>query len=140
EQIVKDLVREVESFRHLDHPGLVRFLGACLELPHLCLVTEYMPGGNLHQLLHVRKVRLSRGQRLRMAIQLTDAVAYLHAQNPVIVHRDLKTMNVVLDREMNAKLCDFGLTEPMEFTHITRKSNGGSPRYMAPELFDERLR
>ncbi|KAF4752411.1 Mitogen-activated protein kinase kinase kinase 7, partial [Perkinsus olseni] len=140
EQIVKDLVREVESFRHLDHPGLVRFLGACLELPHLCLVTEYMPGGNLHQLLHVRRVRLSRGQRLKMAIQLTDAVAYLHAQNPVIVHRDLKTMNVVLDREMNAKLCDFGLTEPMEFTHITRKSNGGSPRYMAPELFDERLR
>ncbi|KAF4738916.1 Mitogen-activated protein kinase kinase kinase 7, partial [Perkinsus olseni] len=127
EQIVKDLVREVESFRHLDHPGLVRFLGACLELPHLCLVTEYMPGGNLHQLLHVRRVRLSRGQRLKMAIQLTDAVAYLHAQNPVIVHRDLKTMNVVLDREMNAKLCDFGLTEPMEFTHITRKSNGGSP-------------
>ncbi|KAF4666744.1 Mitogen-activated protein kinase kinase kinase 7 [Perkinsus chesapeaki] len=140
EQVVRDLVREVESFRHLDHPGLVKFLGACLELPHLCLVTEYMPGGNLHQLLHVRRVRLTPAQRLKMSTQLTDAVAYLHAQKPVIVHRDLKTMNVVLDRGMNAKLCDFGLTEPMEFTHITRKSNGGSPRYMAPELFDERLR
>ncbi|EER00849.1 RAC-beta serine/threonine-protein kinase-B, putative [Perkinsus marinus ATCC 50983] len=118
----------------------VKFLGACLELPHLCLVTEYMPGGNLHQLLHVRKVRLSREQRLKMTVQLTGAVAYLHAQKPVIVHRDLKTMNVVLDRDMNTKLCDFGLTEPMEFSHITRKSNGGSPRYMAPELFDERLK
>merc|ERR1711939_807779 len=63
---------------------------------------------------------------------------YLHSQDPVIVHRDLKTQNVVLDLNFNIKLCDFGLTESMERTHITKRNNGGSPRYMAPELFDDK--
>lgn len=65
---------------------------------------------------------------------------YLHSQNPVVVHRDLKSLNVVLDLNLNLKLCDFGLTESMDRTHITKKNNGGSPRYMAPELFDNRLK
>jgi len=47
---------------------------------------------------------------------------------------------VVLDLSLNIKICDFGLTEPMERTHITKKNNGGSPRYMAPELFDSKTK
>jgi len=73
-----------------------------------------------------------------MCLQLADGVMYLHSQTPVVVHRDLKSLNVVLDMNLNLKLCDFGLTESMERTHITKKNNGGSPRYMAPELFDSR--
>jgi serine/threonine protein kinase len=73
-----------------------------------------------------------------MCLQLNDGVMYLHSQNPVVVHRDLKSLNVVLDLKLNLKLCDFGLTESMERTHITKKNNGGSPRYMAPELFDSK--
>merc|ERR1712217_240222 len=73
-------------------------------------------------------------------LQLADGVMYLHAQNPTIVHRDLKSLNVVLDLSLNIKICDFGLTEPMERTHITKKNNGGSPRYMAPELFDSKTK
>merc|ERR1712125_250782 len=54
-------------------------------------------------------------------------------------HRDLKSANVVLDASQSAKLCDFGLTESMEKTHISRReSEGGSPRYMCPEVFDPR--
>merc|ERR1719253_2037484 len=52
EVIIEDLTREIESFRHLRHKRLVKFIGACLEIPNLCLVTEYMPGGSLHHLLH----------------------------------------------------------------------------------------
>merc|ERR1719436_248564 len=140
ELVMQDLAKEIESFRHLRHKRLVRFLGACLELPNLCLVTEYMPGGSLHHLLHVRKLRLPSLHCTNMCLQLADGVMYLHSQNPVVVHRDLKSLNVVLDMSLNIKLCDFGLTESMDRTHITKKNNGGSPRYMAPELFDSRTK
>jgi len=138
ETVVKDLEKEIESFRHLKHKRLVKFIGACLELPHLCLVTEYMPAGSLHHLLHVRKHRFPPRHCMNMCLQMADAVTYLHGLIPVVVHRDLKSLNVVLDMQLNCKLCDFGLTESMERTHITKKNNGGSPRYMAPELFDDR--
>jgi hypothetical protein len=138
EVIIQDLTREIESFRHLRHKRLVSFIGACLEVPNLCLVTEYMPGGSLHHLLHVRKLRLPLHHCSNMCLQLADGVLYLHSQNPVVVHRDLKSLNVVLDMNLNLKLCDFGLTESMDRTHITKKNNGGSPRYMAPELFDNK--
>ena len=136
ELIVQDLAREIDSFRHLSHKRLVRFIGASLQLPNLCLVTEYMPGGSLHHLLHVRRQKMPFGHALNMCIQIADGVAYLHSQTPTIVHRDLKSLNVVLDLSLNIKICDFGLTESMDRTHITKKNNGGSPRYMAPELFD----
>jgi len=136
--IIQDLTREIESFRHLRHKRLVSFIGACLEVPNLCIVTEYAPGGSLHHLLHVRKQRLPPLHATNMCLQLAEGVLYLHSQNPVVVHRDLKSLNVVLDLSLNLKLCDFGLTESMDRTHITKKNNGGSPRYMAPELFDNK--
>jgi len=138
ESVVDDLMREIQAFRHLRHKRLVNFVGACLEVPTLCLVTEYMPGGSLHHLLHVRKLRLPLLHALNLVLQLAEGVLYLHSQVPCIVHRDLKSLNVVLDLSLNLKLCDFGLTEAMEGTHLVKKNNGGSPRYMAPELFDNK--
>eukprot|EP00929_Paragymnodinium_shiwhaense_P007556 TRINITY_DN111472_c0_g1_i1.p1 TRINITY_DN111472_c0_g1~~TRINITY_DN111472_c0_g1_i1.p1 ORF type:complete len:810 (-),score=146.24 TRINITY_DN111472_c0_g1_i1:77-2146(-) len=138
EVIIADLTREIESFRHLAHKRLVGFYGACLEIPNLCLITEYMPGGSLHHLLHHRRLKLPLLHCINMCLQLAEGVMYLHSQNPVVVHRDLKSLNVVLDLKFNIKLCDFGLTESMDRTHITKKNNGGSPRYMAPELFDSK--
>merc|ERR1712066_949090 len=70
--------------------------------------------------------------------QICEGVAFLHSLSPPVVHRDLKSLNIVLDREYNTKICDFGLTQSMEKTHISLKdgNNGGSPRYMAPECYD----
>eukprot|EP00929_Paragymnodinium_shiwhaense_P039882 TRINITY_DN20887_c0_g1_i3.p1 TRINITY_DN20887_c0_g1~~TRINITY_DN20887_c0_g1_i3.p1 ORF type:complete len:1029 (+),score=195.97 TRINITY_DN20887_c0_g1_i3:111-3197(+) len=133
--LMKDLAREIESFRELRHRRLVRFIGACFEWPHPCLITEYMAGGSLHNFLHEQKRRLPTLHATNMCLQVVDGVMYLHERNPKIVHRDLKSLNVVLDLGLNIKLCDFGLTEKMERTHITKRNNGGSPRYMAPELF-----
>eukprot|EP00435_Cladocopium_sp_Y103_P069746 s104_g33.t2 len=104
ELIVQDLAREIDSFRHLSHKRLVRFIGASLQLPNLCLVTEYMPGGSLHHLLHVRRQKLPFGHALNMCIQIADGVSYLHSQIPTIVHRDLKSLNVVLDLSLNIKV------------------------------------
>ncbi|OLP93668.1 hypothetical protein AK812_SmicGene24403 [Symbiodinium microadriaticum] len=103
---------------------------------HAC--TRFMPGGSLHHLLHKARTPLTLGTQSKIAIQVCEGVDFLHGHAPPVVHRDLKSLNIVLDRIYNAKICDFGLTQSMEKTHITLKEggNGGSPRYMAPECYD----
>lgn len=135
---LEELEKEVVALRSLSHPRLVGFIGACLQPPNLCIVTEFMPGGSLHHLLHKARTPLTLGTQSKIAIQVCEGVDFLHGHTPPVVHRDLKSLNIVLDRIYNAKICDFGLTQSMEKTHITLKEggNGGSPRYMAPECYD----
>uniref|UniRef100_A0A0G4HRZ0 Protein kinase domain-containing protein n=1 Tax=Chromera velia CCMP2878 TaxID=1169474 RepID=A0A0G4HRZ0_9ALVE len=138
EETMRSFVKEIESFRHLSHPGLVKFHGACLEVPHLCVVTEYCPGGSLHNLLHNLCQKPAYRRALRMCRELASAVVYLHGLKPRVVHRDLKPLNVVIGSQNDMKLCDFGLTESMDRSFFVCRSlgmAGGSPRYMAPELF-----
>merc|ERR1712226_1006369 len=99
-----------------------------------------MPNGSLYELLHKRRARLSFGEQHAITRNVAEGVVFLHSRVPPFVHRDLKSLNVVLDMSLAAKLCDFGLTQSMEKTHISRRDSneGGSPRYMAPELFDSR--
>merc|ERR1712048_1508282 len=101
-----------------------------------------MPGGSLHYLLHKAKTILTLAQQGKVALQVCEGVSYLHGRTPPVVHRDMKSLNIVLDFEYNAKLCDFGLTQSMEKTHISLADggNGGSPRYMAPECYDSKGR
>mmetsp|Transcript_23382 Transcript_23382/g.43011 ORF Transcript_23382/g.43011 Transcript_23382/m.43011 type:complete len:489 (-) Transcript_23382:30-1496(-) len=129
-------VGNLASLATLKHPCLIRFIGIAFEPPTLCIVTELASGGSLHSLLHVQKAVLPEARTLRIIMQVTEGVAFLHSQRPPCVHRDLKSANVVLDGDLNAKLCDFGLTESMEKTHLSRReAETGSPRYMAPEIF-----
>lgn len=130
------LIMEIGYLQKLRHPRLVSFLGCCNRPPHVILLMEYMPGGSLYALLfkQKREVNLSFGAKARMALQIVEGLVYLHKIS--IVHRDLKTMNIVLDTDLNCKICDFGLTITLERTHLTVKSLQGSPRYMAPEQFE----
>lgn len=134
--------KEVQTLKKLKHDRLVYMYGAAREPPHLLMVLEYMPGGSLYALLHEKKTNLSLERRRVLSIDMAQAVTYLHDFNPPAVHRDLKSMNVVLDQGLlHCKICDFGLTQTMEKTHITRKEQeGGSPRYMCPELFDPKTK
>ncbi|CAE7770345.1 unnamed protein product [Symbiodinium sp. CCMP2456] len=136
----QEFKKEVENLSRLRHPRLVSLIGAALVAPSLMIVTEFMPNGSLYEALHQRKLALELEKRFKIATQVSEGVSFLHSKQPTpFVHRDLKSMNVVMDFELNAKLCDFGLTQSMEKTHISRRDNeGGSPRYMAPELFDSR--
>lgn len=133
------LLMEIRYLQKLRHPRLVAFLGCCNRPPHVLLLVEYMRGGSLHALLFGPKKRnLSFASKVRMAQQVSEGLAYLHDLH--IVHRDLKTMNIVLDEDLNCKICDFGLTVTLEKTHVTVRSLQGSPRYMAPEQFETKAR
>lgn len=140
---LEEMTKEINALRRLRHPRLVRFIGACIQPPLLLIVTEFMSGGSLHDRLFDQKhkhIPLSQAQRGLIAVQMAEGLVFLHQQR--IVHRDLKSMNILLDGAANAKICDFGLAQQMKMdcTHMTRKQEGegGSPRYMAPECYDPR--
>ncbi|KAE9457367.1 hypothetical protein C3L33_10730, partial [Rhododendron williamsianum] len=73
------------------------------------IVFEYMPNGSLHDLLHARPKPLLWSTRVRFALQVARAVQHLHSSNPPVIHRDIKSSNVLIDGENNARLGDFGL-------------------------------
>lgn len=128
------LVQEIRHLQKLRHERLVSFLGVVRKAPHVVFLLEFMSGGDLHSLLFVKKRELGSEQKATMALQITRGLSYLHEMH--VVHRDLKTMNIVLDMLLNCKICDFGLSLTLERTHITVRTLQGSPRYMAPEQFE----
>jgi len=152
------LLEESRYLQKLRHPRLVSFLGCVNKPPHILLLVEFMPGGSLYEFLFNNGVRRAGGQQLRrdtkersatatslkfserasMAWQVAEGLAFLHSLS--VVHRDLKSMNVVLDLELNCKICDFGLTVTLERSHLTVAAMQGSPRYMAPEQFESTAR
>jgi len=111
----------------LKHPRTVELLGANLAPPKCCIVMERCEC-SLFERLHRRPAELSRRQSMGIAIQVAEGMHYLHTRRPPVVHRDLKSHNVLLDMHGDAKLCDFGLVN-------TREVTAGTPNYMAPELF-----
>lgn len=139
EEHFKSLEREVYAYRLLRHPNICSYIGVCLEPGFYAIVTEYLSNGNLFELLYENKVIVSASDRLKISIQLCDAVSFIHRNN--MIHRDIKTANIILDRLNNVKLCDFGQTRTMNIATKTNPpgvildENGGSPRYMAPECF-----
>jgi len=141
---LEEMRKEINALRRLRHPRLVRFIGACVQPPLLLVVTEFMPGGSLHDRLFgkSREPALAFMQRCQISCQMAEGLTFLHSQR--VVHRDLKSMNILLDAQQNAKICDFGLAQQMPdmATHIARKTDGeegGSPRYMPPECYDAAL-
>eukprot|EP00927_Polykrikos_kofoidii_P032789 TRINITY_DN2781_c0_g2_i1.p1 TRINITY_DN2781_c0_g2~~TRINITY_DN2781_c0_g2_i1.p1 ORF type:complete len:427 (-),score=74.69 TRINITY_DN2781_c0_g2_i1:188-1426(-) len=134
---LEEMTKEINAMRRLRHPRLVRFMGACIQPPLLLVVTELVSGGSLHdRIFGQMRTNFSPMQRHTIALQMVEGIGFLHSNR--VVHRDLKSMNILLDGNFHAKICDFGLAQQMEATHIVRRleGEGGSPRYMAPECYD----
>lgn len=136
------LLKEIHHLEKLRHPRLVSYLGSCYMKQHVYILLEYMCGGSLFHLIFPgygrEKRKLTFTQKVDMAEHVTAGLTYLHDLN--VVHRDLKTLNIILDDKLNCKICDFGLTVTLERTHMTVRSMQGSPRYMAPEQFESTSR
>ncbi|GJV76973.1 probable serine/threonine-protein kinase SIS8 [Tanacetum coccineum] len=125
---------EIEIMLRLRHPNVVLFMGAVTRPPNLSILTEFLPRGSLYKLLHRPNVQLDEKRRMRMALDVAKGMNYLHTSNPVIVHRDLKTPNLLVDKNWVVKVCDFGMSRMKHHTFLSSKSTAGTPEWMAPEV------
>ncbi|KAA8521282.1 hypothetical protein F0562_011972 [Nyssa sinensis] len=125
---------EVEIMLRLRHPNVVLFMGAVTHSPNLSILTEFLPRGSLFKLLHRPNIQLDEKRRMRMTLDVAKGMNYLHTSHPVIVHRDLKTPNLLVDRNWVVKVCDFGLSRMKHNTFLSSKSIAGTPEWMAPEV------
>jgi class 3 adenylate cyclase/tRNA A-37 threonylcarbamoyl transferase component Bud32 len=123
---------EVACLSEMRHPNIVLFIGACLRMPNLCIVTEWVKQGSLKALLATTSIKLPWQMRLRMLRDAARGVHYLHTLEPCIVHRDLKPSNLLVDESWNVKVADFGFARIKE-ENITM-TRCGTPAWTAPEV------
>ncbi|KAK1281400.1 putative receptor-like protein kinase [Acorus gramineus] len=137
-QAEKEFRVEVEAIGHVRHKNLVRLLGYCVEGTQRMLVYEYVNNGNLEQWLHGamrQRGSLTWDARIKILTGTAKALAYLHeAIEPKVVHRDIKSSNILIDEELDAKVSDFGLAKLLGAgkSHITTRVMG-TFGYVAPE-------
>ncbi|KAM6578563.1 hypothetical protein CsatB_030400 [Cannabis sativa] len=137
-QAEKEFRVEVEAIGHVRHKNLVRLLGYCVEGIHRMLVYEYVNNGNLEQWLHGAMRQhgyLTWEARIKVLLGTAKALAYLHeAIEPKVVHRDIKSSNILIDDDFNAKVSDFGLAKLLGAgkSHVTTRVMG-TFGYVAPE-------
>ncbi|KAI3980342.1 hypothetical protein MKX01_003881 [Papaver californicum] len=134
-------VNEVYLLSQVRHQNLVSLEGFCYESKHQILVYEYLSGGSLADNLYGqnhKKVTLSWVRRLKIAVDAAKGLDYLHnGSDPRIIHRDIKCSNILLDSEMNAKVCDFGLSKQVSMvdaSHVTTVVKG-TVGYIDPEYY-----
>ena len=138
-QLMREFTSEVDLMRRLRHPNVILLMGAVTETPNLSIVTEFLHRGSLYKLLHRPqppgvRAALNESRRMRMALDVAKGMHYLHSCDPIIVHRDLKSPNLLVDKHWVVKVCDFGLSRMKNHTFLSSKSNAGTPEWMAPEV------
>ena len=144
EENLKEFKREVSSLSIIRHPNLVLFMGAIAEQNNICIVTEYCDGGTLFSILHQRKeINISWQLRIRILLEIATGMNFLHTNNPQIIHRDLKSLNILLTNKIvnsnnltSIKISDFGLSKIL--SSLDKKEimtgNCGTCHWMAPEV------
>ncbi|KAK8629310.1 hypothetical protein V6N13_078154 [Hibiscus sabdariffa] len=134
----REFLNELGMISGLQHPNLVRLYGCCVEGTNLLLVYEYMENNSLARALsgpYESQLILDWPIRQKICLGIAKGLAFLHEDSSLkIVHRDIKATNVLLDKDLNAKISDFGLAKFVEEenTHMSTAA-AGTIGYMAPE-------
>ncbi|GAQ78444.1 Protein kinase superfamily protein [Klebsormidium nitens] len=137
--LIQEFRKEVGIMLRARHPNVVLFMGAVTTPPNFAIITEVLPRGSLFRLLHTntpqtKREPVSESRRMRMALDVAKGMNYLHSCSPPIVHRDLKSPNILVDRDWTAKVGDFGMSRLKHATYISSMTGAGTPEWMAPEV------
>ena len=137
--LTETFTNEVFLLQNLSHDNLVRFYGACTTPPHLCILTELMTGsllsllyGSLARRLDGTLRELNDKRQAHILKGVATGMAFLHSHS--VAHRDLKSANVLYDRALNVKLCDFAFSKFKRQLSGLMDSQVGTPAWMAPEV------
>jgi hypothetical protein len=132
---IKAFMREINALRvATQSPHVIKLIGACTKNLKLCIVTPYLKGGSIHDLIYKKHVQFTREQAFRLAIETASGMQYLHENR--IIHRDLTPTNILLHPNENGKsfIADFGISLFKEEKGPMSISPKGHPRYKAPEI------
>ncbi|XP_072979242.1 putative leucine-rich repeat receptor-like protein kinase At2g19210 isoform X1 [Typha angustifolia] len=138
-QGMKEFLAETQNLRKVHHKNLVSLIGYCNDGKHMALVYEYLPQGSLYD--HLRgKAGLARPlswrERLQIVLEAAQGLDYLHKGcKQSIIHRDVKTSNILLGHHLEAKIADFGLSKAVlsDAQYVSTVALVGTPGYMDPE-------
>ncbi|KAG6583068.1 TKL protein kinase [Phytophthora cinnamomi] len=129
---------EIKLMAAMDHPRIVRLIGVAWDsLADLCSVAEYMEGGDLRSFLNHVEYEEHRPhgfdfEKARIALHVAHSLTYLHSLDPLVLHRDLKSKNILLTKSAEAKITDFGVSR--ESSDRTMTAGVGTCLWMAPEV------
>ncbi|KAL4363281.1 hypothetical protein GQ457_04G034530 [Hibiscus cannabinus] len=138
----REFTAEIETIGKIKHRNLVPLLGYCKVGEERLLVYEYMRYGSLEDVLHNQKktgIKLHWAARRKIAIGAARGLAFLHHNCiPHIIHRDMKSSNVLLDENLEARVSDFGMARLMSAidTHLSVSTLAGTPGYVPPEYYN----
>jgi len=136
-EIYREFRKEVWLSSLLCHPNIVSLKGCCIR-PYCCMIMEYLPCGNLKEYLYNQANQISFGFKLKVAMNVAGALNYMHSMNPKIIHRDLKSPNILMvslneSSDIICKVSDFG-----ESLAVASKASGreklGNPVWCSPEI------
>lgn len=135
---IERFLSEIKLQAALEHPHIVAFIGVAWEsLSELYAISEFMDRGDLRSFLLATKRPRAQGfsaDKVKIALHIAHALTYLHSLQPQLLHRDLKSRNVLLSSKLDAKLTDFGSSRSRNSDLATMTAGVGSSLWMAPEV------
>eukprot|EP00916_Digyalum_oweni_P004324 GHVL01007666.1.p1 GENE.GHVL01007666.1~~GHVL01007666.1.p1 ORF type:complete len:473 (+),score=114.81 GHVL01007666.1:212-1420(+) len=145
DKVLKEFDRELNILARLRHDNIVRFMAAHTTSSPLCIITEWCEGGTLFDLLHNQKrIWLNWHQKLRIILDLARGMFFLHTEKPPVIHRDLKSLNLLLKEPIRSptdipllKISDFGMSKMKKQASANwgcMTGAAGTYHWMAPEV------
>ncbi|KJP87895.1 serine/threonine protein kinase [Plasmodium fragile] len=131
----RQCLKEVELLSKLNHPFIVKYIESYIEGDTLRIVMKHCKGGDLYHYIQNKKKQNTPIKETRILIWLTQiltALKFLHSNH--ILHRDMKSLNILIDNDKRVRLCDFGISKVLENTLDYANTLIGTPYYLSPEL------
>ncbi|KAI8343435.1 kinase-like domain-containing protein [Chlamydoabsidia padenii] len=129
-----EVKNEIRVLKQLRHENVIQFIGVCTNPQHLCIITELCGKGDLFDVIRKYK-RPNFAQQVMYMHDIALGVSYLHTRRPSIIHRDLKSMNILISEDDRAKVNDFGLARIRPKASALMHTQCGTPNWQAPEFW-----